>query len=81
MAKTKTEKQIKQRMVSESDSGKYVHEGWKVIKKIGSSSVLIEKAIDVVVEVLETELETITRQIKELQARKDILEKAGKEKK
>lgn len=75
---TEKVKQKQQRQISSHDLEAYQYEGWKKVKNVGQSSVIIEREVEVEVDVPETELQKIDRQIKELQEKRKALLGAGK---
>lgn len=75
MAKTVTKEVVQERQISRDDAEYYVAEGWKKTKNVGSNSCIVTRTVKQEVEVEETELEVIDRQIKELEVRKKALTK------
>ncbi len=59
-------KQKQQRQIGAVDLESYENDGWVKLHSVGQSSILIEKEFEVEVEVPETELESIDRQMAEL---------------
>lgn len=78
MTKKKIQKVTEERMISLIDLEGYEKAGWKRNHAIGQASVLISREVEQEIEVPETELESVDRQIAELQDRRKHMTKEAK---